>query len=76
MFDVKPDPRMTDTDKLLYNIWQELKVLSAQYKQESKEEQESPVSAEPPKQNKVCKYCGQPHEKPVEYLQCAKKHKT
>jgi hypothetical protein len=25
--------------------------------------------------NKVCKYCGNHHEKPVDYALCAKKHK-
>jgi hypothetical protein len=78
MFDVKPDSRMTIEEQLLYNIWQELKgkAVETPIIGNPLHDVEFVMFKEPVKTNKPCKHCGQPHEKPVDYAQCARKHKA
>ncbi|MFW9968623.1 MAG: hypothetical protein ACFFDF_00385 [Candidatus Odinarchaeota archaeon] len=67
MFDIKPDERMTTVEKLLYNIYEELKGKS--------EKKDTKLKSPQKKSNKKCKYCGQVHENHGYFLACARKHK-
>jgi hypothetical protein len=42
---------------------------------EPEPEPEKPKEIPPEKDYKICKYCGKIHVKPVDYANCAKKHK-
>lgn len=61
----------TSEQKLLYAILEELKKLNIALNIEQNKKFQKPKE----KQNKICKYCGERHEKPVDYAICAKKHK-
>ena len=39
------------------------------------EKDEEPAEDKPEKTGKVCTHCGEVHDKPVDYANCAKKHK-
>jgi len=60
MFDIKKEDCVGQTNKLLFNIWQELK------KTESKAVKQEP---------KPCQYCGKTHDNVGQRLACAKKNK-
>jgi hypothetical protein len=67
MFDIKEQDVTGTTNKLLFNIWQELKGLKSELPQEVKPAEEI--------KHKICQHCNKPHEKPVDYAICAKKFK-
>lgn len=72
MFNIKPDDRMTLTERLLYNIYELLKegrpLQQDKPKEEVKEEKPKPLYEN-------CKYCGGTHYSFGEYGNCAKRHK-
>jgi hypothetical protein len=63
----------TSEQKLLYAILQELKKLNTALNIEQNKQFQKPKEKQ--NKNKICKYCGERHEKPVDYAICAKKHK-
>lgn len=60
MFDIKPEQLVTKTDKLLYNIWQELK---------------GNVCSTAENTEYTCSYCETKHPNRGKMLACAKKCK-
>ena len=69
MFDVVKDSRMSDTEKLLYNIWQELKQLNANKEENTSKEEDKR------KDTFKCKVCDKEYENKGKLLACLKKHK-
>lgn len=61
MFDIKPESNMSLVEKLLYNIWQELK--------ENKKVKETEIK------QYICKTCGIAYDNKGQMLSCARKHK-
>jgi hypothetical protein len=74
MFDVKPDSRMTMSEQLLYNIWQEIKFIN---KNSSQRTIEKPTTFQ--EENKeelyLCKKCDFKTENKGVYLAHCRKHK-
>ena len=71
----KKNYTLIDTDEfLLHDILVELREIKV------KLSGNMPVATKPKpkkdsKENKVCKYCGKTHERPVDYAICAKRNK-
>lgn len=63
MLEINSRDISTSEQKLLYMILQELQKLNENLSQKSD------------KKNKICKHCGKTHEKPIDYANCANKHK-
>ncbi len=76
MFDIKEQDILGQTNKLLFNIWQELKnnqipVISQEELNKAKNEVKiTPLSTEV-----QCKYCGGTHRNRQSMAACAKKRK-
>jgi hypothetical protein len=56
---------------LFFDILQELKEINSKLGSTVAQDDKA-TEAKP---EKVCKYCGEVHERPVDYATCAKKHK-
>jgi len=67
MTELKREDMYDVTRILLFDIREELKKLNSKL-----EQQEADAESKP---EKVCKYCGEVHDRPVDYAVCAKKHK-
>jgi hypothetical protein len=91
MEELKREQMFDNTEKLLFDILQEMKGISRKvdFLMEAKTVVEKPESAAPKKKvikqekqekksydtKKVCKYCGKVHARPIDYMNCAREHK-
>lgn len=71
MFDIQPDQLVSKTDKLLYNIWHELRSMNEKPEpvQPTREATEEKVK------EYTCKTCGKIYGNAGKMLSCARKHK-
>lgn len=68
MFDIKEQDVLGQTNKLLFNIWQELKNNPVMSQEKSKEVKTTSAEVQ-------CKYCGGTHRNRQSMAACAKKQK-
>jgi hypothetical protein len=76
MFDIKESDHFDTTEKLLFNIWQELRILNGAKKAPAKQIPAKKLLTKPQSDSEKCKYCGGTHENKGQFLACARKHST
>lgn len=67
-------PIATSSEKLLFLILETLEKIAESINEDGKTQKKKITSADG-KPKKVCKHCGQVHNKPVDYAVCANKNK-
>jgi ribosomal protein L34E len=81
MEELKREQMFDNTEKLLFDILQELKAISLKINSLKTSKPSTPEKKTVKQEKKsydtkkVCKYCGKVHDKPVDYMNCAREHK-